>query len=434
MDPRPDPSGDTPPGPSGVRAVLVRRPVLSWALYDWANSAFATTVMAGFFPVFLKEYWSAGSSAVESTSRLGLANGVSSLIVALLAPLLGAMADRGGTRVRLVAFFTVLGVANTAALYWVGKGDWPLAVLFYAIANLGFQGGIAFYDSLVIDVAEPRELDWVSSYGYALGYLGGGLLFALNVAMTLKPELFGLASAAEAVRISFLSVAVWWAVFSLPLFLFVRERKPAVPLGALAALRAGFGELWSTLRQLRRYRPVALFLAAYWLYIDGVNTVIKMAVDYGLALGFPASSLIAALLLTQFVAFPSSLAFAWIGQRFGARAGIQLAVLVYLATTIWAYWLDHVLEFYAMATVIGLVQGGIQSLSRSFFGRLVPPDKSGEFFGFFNMMGKFATVIGPPLMALVGQLTGSSRLALLSLVLLFAGGGLLLSFVRVPEN
>jgi MFS transporter, UMF1 family len=411
---------------------LLRRPVLSWTLYDWANSAFATTVMAGFFPVFLKEYWSAGSSAVESTSRLGVANGVGSLVVALLAPLLGAMADRGGTRVRLVALFTVLGVASTAGLYWVAKGDWPMAVLLYAIASIGFSGGIAFYDSLVLDVAEERELDLVSSAGFAIGYLGGGLLFALNVVMTLKPELFGLSGAAEAVRVSFLSVAVWWAVFSLPLLLFVRERRPAAPLGVGAAFRAGFGELFRTLGHLRQYRHIVIFLAAYWLYIDGVNTVIKMAVDYGLALGFPSSSLIAALLLTQFVAFPASFAFAWIGRRFGTRTGIQLGVLVYLATTVWAYWLDNVTEFYMMATIIGLVQGGVQSLSRSYFARLVPPEKSGEFFGFFNMMGKFATVIGPPLMALVGALTGSSRLAILSLVLLFAGGGILLHFARVP--
>src|SRR5690606_431145 len=231
---------------------------------------------------------------------------------------------------------------------------------------VGFTGGITFYDSLILDVADKSELDMVSSFGYSLGYLGGGLLFAVNVAMTVKPELFGLSGAAEAVRVSFLSVALWWAIFTIPLLLVVREQR-ATRLAPLAAVRAGLGELRGTLRHVRQYRAVMLFLGAYWLYIDGVNTIIKMAVDYGLALGFPASSLITALLLTQFVAFPSSLAFAWIGQRFGARAGIQLAVLVYLATTIWAYWLDHVLEFYAMATVIGLVQGGIQSLSRSFF-------------------------------------------------------------------
>jgi UMF1 family MFS transporter len=406
--------------------------VIAWALSDWANSAFATTIMAGFFPVFFKQYWSAGAEATSSTFRLGMANGVASLVIALLAPLLGAAADRGGARVRTLTLFTVLGVAMTAALYWVQKGDWQSAVFVYALASLGFAGGATFVDSLMLDVAEEHEFDVVSAYGYALGYLGGGLLFAVNVWMTLQPQVFGLADAASAVRVSFLTVAVWWALFTIPLLLWVRERKtgPALPLGA--AFRSGWSELLGTVRQLRSYRSLTLFLAAYWLYIDGVNTVIKMAVDYGLALGFEAKSLIVALLLTQFVAFPAALGFGWIGKRFGARQGLLLAIGVYLLTTVWAYWLDNVREFYAMAVVIGLVQGGVQSLSRSFYGRLVPPDKAGEFFGFFNMMGKFAAIVGPVLTGAVALATGSSRLAILSLVLLFAlGGGLL---CMVPDS
>ncbi len=412
---------------------LLRRPVVGWALYDWANSAFATTVMAGFFPVFFKQYWSAGEEVTVSTFRLGMGNGIASLAIALLAPLLGAAADRGGARVKLLTLFTVLGVVMTAGLYWVEKGDWQMAVLVYALASVGFAGGATFADSLMLDVAEEREFDLVSSYGYALGYLGGGLLFAFNVWMTLKPEVFGLRDAAAAVRVSFVTVAVWWAVFSLPLLLWVRERHMSVPLAPLAALRAGWAELGNTLQHLRRYKVLSLFLAAYWLYIDGVNTVIKMAVDYGLSLGFEAKSLITALLLTQFVAFPAALAFGWLGNRFGARRGLLLAIGIYLVTTVWAYWLDNVREFYAMAVVIGLVQGGVQSLSRSFYGRLVPPDKAGEFFGFFNMMGKFAAVVGPVLTGWVALATGSSRLAILSLVLLFAAGGALLMFVPEPK-
>jgi UMF1 family MFS transporter len=410
-------------------SVIFRRPVLAWALYDWANSAFTTTVMAGFFPVFFKQYWSAGTEPTVSTFRLGMGNGIASLAIALLAPLLGAAADRGGARVKMLSLFTVLGVVMTAALYWVQRGDWPLAVLIYALASMGFAGGATFVDSLMLDVAEPREFDVVSAYGYALGYLGGGLLFALNVWMTLQPQFFGLADAASAVRVSFLSVAVWWAVFTIPLLLWVRERKtgPALPFGK--AFRSGWAELAATLRHLRRYRALTLFLVAYWLYIDGVNTIIKMAVDYGLALGFESSSLITALVLTQFVGFPAALGFGWIGKRFGTRQGILLAIGVYLLVTIWAYWLDNVSEFYAMAIVIGLVQGGVQSLSRSFYGRLVPPDKAGEFFGFFNMMGKFAAVVGPVLTGAVALATGSSRVAILSLILLFALGGALLCFV-----
>jgi UMF1 family MFS transporter len=413
-------------------SVLRRRSVVAWALYDWANSSFATTVMAGFFPVFFKQYWSAGSEATVSTFRLGIGNGIASAVIALLAPLIGAVADRGGARVKLLLLFTVLGVAMTAGLYWVERGQWPLAVLFYALASVGFSGGVAFNDSLLLDVADESELDLVSSYGYALGYLGGGLLFLVNVMMTLKPQLFGLADAAQAVRVSFLTVAAWWGLFTVPLLLFVRERQPAIPLRPLAALRAGWSELWRTLSHLRAYRAMTLFLAAYWLYIDGVNTVIKMAVDYGLSLGFASKSLIVALLVTQFVAFPAALAFGWIGKRFGPRSGIQLSIGVYLGVTIGGYYLQTVAQFYALAVIIGLVQGGIQSLSRSYFARLVPPDKSGEFFGFFNMMGKFAAVIGPVLMGWVALVTGSSRLAILSIAVLFAVGAVLLWLVNEP--
>ncbi|MEY2931817.1 MAG: hypothetical protein RL033_2566 [Pseudomonadota bacterium] len=410
---------------------LLRRPVVAWALYDWANSAFATTVMAGFFPVFFKQYWSVGTEPTVSTFRLGLGNGVASFAIALLAPLLGAAADRGGARVRMLTMFTVLGVAMTAGLFWVAKGDWPLAVLFYALASVGFAGGCTFCDSLMTDVAEPAEFDLVSSYGFALGYLGGGLLFALNVAMTLKPALFGLSGAAQAVQVSFLTVALWWAVFTLPLWFWVREKNPPRPLSIGSALGQGWRELRSTVGHIRQYRALTLFLAAYWLYIDGVNTVIKMAVDYGLSLGFEANSLIVALLLTQFVAFPSALAFGWIGKRFGTRRGLLLAISVYLVITIWACWLDNVQEFYAMAVCIGLVQGGVQSLSRSFYGRLVPADKAGEFFGFFNLMGKFAAVVGPVLTGVVALLTGNPRAAIASLVVLFVLGGVLLR--RVPD-
>jgi UMF1 family MFS transporter len=411
-------------------SVLRRRNVVSWALYDWANSSFATTVMAGFFPIFFKQYWSAGTEATVSTFRLGMGNGVASALIALMAPLLGAIADRGGARVKLLLFFTLLGIAMTAGLYWVQRGDWPLAVVLYALAGVGFWGGTTFYDSLLPDVAEERELDVVSSYGYSLGYLGGGLLFLINVVMTLNPQLFGLADAGQAVRVSFLSVAVWWALFTVPLLLFVRERQPATPLRPLAAMRAGWIELWQTVGHLRAYRALTLFLVSYWLYIDGVNTIIKMAVDYGLSLGFDSKSLIVALLITQFVAFPSALAFGWIGKRRGPRFGILLCIVVYLGVTVWGYFLETVLQFYTMAVIIGLVQGGIQSLSRSYFARLVPPQKSGEFFGFFNMMGKFAAVIGPMLMGWVALTTGSSRLAILSIALLFALGAVLLWFVR----
>jgi MFS transporter, UMF1 family len=408
-----------------VRRVLRRRPVLAWAFYDWANSAFATTVMAGFFPVFFKQHWNVGVPVTESTFRLGLTNGIASAVIALTAPVLGAIADRGGARVRLLMAFTVLGAAATAALALVPAGQWVLAATLYLAASLGFWSGIVFNDSLLLHVAEPPEYDLVSGFGYSFGYLGGGLLFAVNVVMTLHPGWFGLADAAQAVKASFVMVGVWWFLFALPLAFNVRE-PAGRPLAPAAAIRQGFTELGHTVRELRRYRPVLWFLAAYWLYIDGVNTVIKMAVDYGLSLGFAAAQLLAALLLTQFVAFPAALAFGWLGARIGARRGIFLALAVYAAATCYAYFLSDVRDFYLLAVVIGLVQGGVQSLSRSYFGRLVPEGKSSEFFGFYNMMGKFAAVLGPLLTGTVAKLTGDPRLSIVSIVLLFvAGAGLL---------
>jgi MFS transporter, UMF1 family len=408
--------------------------VLAWAFYDWANSAFATTVMAGFFPVFFKQHWNAGVAVTESTFRLGLTNGIASALIALLAPVLGAIADRSSARVRLLMAFTVMGAAATAALALVGQGQWPLAAALYLVASLGFWGGIVINDSLLLHVAEPREYDLVSGFGYAMGYLGGGLLFAVNVAMTVRPAWFGLADAAQAVKASFVMVGVWWCLFALPLAFNVHEHAGGESLAPGAAVRQGFGELASTLREIRRYWPVLWFLAAYWLYIDGVNTVIKMAVDYGLSLGFEAAQLLAALLLTQFVAFPAALAFGWLGSRIGARKGIFVALAVYAAATCYAYFIRNVGDFYALAVVIGLVQGGVQSLSRSYFGRLVPDGKSSEFFGFYNMMGKFAAVLGPLLTGIVAKLTGDPRLSILSILLLFVAGAALLGVAARQEG
>ncbi|MGA1424269.1 MAG: MFS transporter [Steroidobacteraceae bacterium] len=409
-----------------------RRDTVSWALYDWANSAFATTVLAGFFPVFFQQFWSTGVDPTVSTSRLGLANGIAGIIVALLAPILGALADRTAGRKAQLVLFSSIGVAGTAALSFVGQGEWGWAAACFIVAGIGFNAGNIFYDALLLDVASERELDTVSAFGYSMGYLGGGLLFAFNVLMTLKPQWFGLSGPAEAVQWSFLSVAVWWFVFTLPLARYVREKpsqNAAEPLWV--SLIGGLRELGQTLGRIRAHRDISLFLLAYWLYIDGVHTIYTMAVDYGVALGLPSSSLLAALLLTQFVAFPSALFLGWVGNRIGAKRGILICISVYLAATLYAYFLDSVTEFFALAIVVGLVQGGVQSLSRSFFGRLVPEGKGGEFFGFYNMMGKFASFIGPLLIAAVAYGTGNSRLSITSLVILFLVGGLLLW--RVPE-
>lgn len=405
---------------------MQKKPVVAWALYDWANSAYATTVMVVFFPVFFKEYWSAGVPATESTFWLGMVNGAASFVLAVLAPLLGALGDRGGARLRFLLGFTVLGVVATAALSLVAQGQWQWAALCFAVASIGFWGGTIFYDSLLLDVAPKDRLDSVSGLGYAVGYLGGGVLLAVNVWMTLDPGFFGLADATAAVRVSFLTVAVWWALFAVPIFLFVRERGAELRGRSANLVRESFGELINTFREVRRYRAVLFFLLAYWMYIDGVNTIQKMSVDYGLAIGLPTASLIQAILLVQFIGFPAALAFGWLGQRISPLVGIYVCIGVYAAVTFYATVLDSALEFFVMAAAIGCVQGGIQSLSRSYYGRLIPPDRAGEFFGFYNMMSKFAAVLGPFLMGATALLSDSSRLAILSIVVLFVGGAIML--------
>jgi len=394
--------------------------ILSWALYDWANSAFATTVMAGFFPVFFKEYWSAGTSVTVSTFQLGVANSGAGLIVAFLAPLLGAIADCGNTKKEVSILLRPVGNPHNGFSVPRGRRRLENRSALLHSGHRRFSGANIFYDSLIVNVAPVRKLDFVSSLGFSLGYFGGGLLFAVNVLMTLFPAFFGLKDAAGAVRISFLSVALWWAIFSIPLLLWVDEPRGAAKDGLWPSVRGGARRLVSTLRQIRKLREVFLFLVAYWLYIDGVDTIIRMAVDYGLSLGFSSRTLLTALLITQFVGFPAALLFGWLGEKVGAKTGIFVGIGVYLGATLWAYFMDRQVEFYALAGVIGLVQGGVQSLSRSLYAGIIPPGKAAEFFGFYNMLGKSAAVIGPALMGWMSLLTGNPRISIFSVALLFS--------------
>jgi len=385
---------------------------VSWALYDWANSAYATTVMAGFFPILFKQYWSAGIDVHESTFHLGTANSIAGMTVAVLAPVLGFMADRGGAKKKFLLFFLMMGVVFTGSLNFVGKGEWGLAATLYALATIGFAGGNVFYDSLIVSVAGKKKMDFVSALGYSLGYLGGGVLFAVNVWMTLSPGTFGLAGAAEAIKLSFITVAIWWALFSIPLFLFVPEPIGEDRRTGFAAIADGFKQLGSAFQEIRKVRVAFLFLIGYWLYIDGVDTIVLMAVDYGMSLGFESSVLITALLVTQFVGFPAAIGFGKIGEKLGARTGIFIGLSVYVVVAIWGYFMRRQMEFYILAVAIGLVQGGVQSLSRSFYAKLIPKESAAEFFGFYNMLGKFAAVVGPFLMGWVSLMTGNARLSI----------------------
>ncbi|MBU2514245.1 MFS transporter [bacterium] len=411
-----------------------RKSIWSWALYDWANSAFATTVMAGFFPLFFKAYWANQSNVTESTFYLGLANSTASIIVAAIAPFLGAIADRGTAKKKFLTLFIFLGVVSTGCLWMVQQGHWQLAATLYVLATIGFSGGNIFYDSLLPGVATKKKVDYASSLGFSLGYLGGGLLFAVNVFMFQKPALFGIPDQPTAIKLSFLSVAVWWAVFSIPVWLWVKEPKIYKPIGIVEAFRQGFGQIRDTLKETRHLKVVGLFLAAFWLYIDGVDTIIRMAVDYGISIGFPASSLILALLLVQFVAFPATLLFAWVAGKIGAKQAILFAIFAYSCITILGAFMTQQWHFYTLAVMIGFFQGGIQAISRSLYSRIIPPEKSAQFYGLYNMMGKFAAVIGPALMGTITLISGSNRVGILSILILFVSGFIILLKVNIKEG
>jgi len=426
-----------------------KKAVWGWAIYDWANSAFATAVMAGFFPIFFKEYWSYGADVNMSTARLGLGNSIAGIIVALMAPVLGAIADKGSVKKKFLIFFAYLGVLMTAALFLVQKGDWGWAIFVYVMGIIGFSGANIFYDSLLPSVADEDKIDYISGLGYAMGYLGGGLLFLVTVFMTLLPEKFGLSDAETAVRYAFILVALWWGLFTIFTILWVQEEQTATtPPRGVSFIADGFRQLIGTFKKIRHLRTVLLFLVAYWFYIDGVDTIIRMAVDYGMSIGFSSNDLIVALLITQFVGFPSALVFGKLGQRWSARKSIFIAIGIYIFITIWGTMMTTQQDFYILAIIIGLVQGGIQALSRSYYSRLIPKNQAAEYYGFYNMVGKFATILGPVLMGIVGLIARrvlmppfptpeqmvhvgqlASRWGIASISLLFIIGAILFFFV-----
>ncbi|MFC2091276.1 MFS transporter [Elusimicrobiota bacterium] len=418
-----------------------KKAVLGWCMYDWANSAFATVVIAGFFPIFFKEYWSTGVDTTVSTARLGLANSIAGLSVAILAPVLGAIGDRANFIKRFLFLFAYLGVLMTGSLYFISKGNWPAAFVVYIIAVMGFSAANIFYDALLKNVAVDGNEHFVSSLGFSLGYLGGGLLFAFSVYITMNPQAAGLKDASGAMKLSFICVALWWALFSIPLFLFVKENDKIKSKAAGNPVKDGLIQLKGTLKELITFKPLLLFLLAYWFYMDGVGTIIRMATGYGLSIGFEPKDLIIALLLTQFIGFPSALLFGLFGVRIGAKKAILTGISVYLLVCIWGAFMKDVAEFYMIAVLVGLVQGGIQALSRSFYARQIPAGKSAQYFGLYNMVGKFAAVLGPVLMGGVGVLLkrggmssdSSSRISITSIALLFIAGGILLCLVREKD-
>ena len=402
-----------------------------WAFYDWANSAFATTVMAGFFPIFFKSYWAAELQDAESTFIIGSANSIVGLLIAISAPIMGALADAGNSKKKLLFTFATIGIIATGYLFFIPESSWRFAITFYAIGVIGFSGGNIFYDSLLVSVAKEDERNRVSSLGFSLGYLGGGLLFLLNVLMFSFPNAFGLNSQIEAVLWSFLSVAIWWTIFSLPLVAGVKE--PGVNEKSKSLLQTSkdaFKSLRQTSQSISQYRSAVIFLLAYFLYMDGVDTIIRMSTSYGSDIGLSAQSMISALLLTQFIGFPATLVFGRYSDKFGHKQTLSFAIVVYIGVVLFSSQMDTAIEFFIMASVIGLVQGGVQAISRSYFSSLIPADKAAEFFGFYNFIGKSSVFIGPFMVSGIALITNSPSAGILSLLLLFIPGLILLR--KVP--
>jgi len=404
----------------------------SWAFYDWANSAFATTVMAGFFPIFFKSYWAADLDPAQSTFAIGSINSFVGLLIAISAPVLGAIADVGRSKKKFLLFFALLGIFSTGYLFFVPESSWKLAILFYALGVIGFSGGNIFYDALIINISKPNERNRASALGFSLGYLGGGLLFLINVLMYLNPDWFGLSSSIDAVLWSFLSVALWWFIFSFPLFLNVKESNDIDNNKHPAVIKTAFINLYQTAKSIKKYKSAAIFLMAYFLYMDGVDTIIRMATSYGSDIGLTATSMIGALLLTQFIGFPATLIFGIYADKFGHKRSLSFAIIVYIGVVLFSSQMDTAIEFYVVASVIGLVQGGVQAISRSYFSNLIPEEKAAEFFGFYNFIGKSSVFFGPFMVSGIALLTGTPGYGILSLLLLFIPGLILLW--KVPSS
>ena len=402
----------------------------SWALYDWANSAFATTVMAGFFPIFFKSYWASDLSDAESTFAIGSVNSLVGLLIAFSAPVLGAFADAGDSKRKFLFSFAFLGIITTGYLFFIPDSSWKLAVIFYGLGVIGFSGANVFYDSLLVTVSKEEERNRTSALGFSLGYLGGGILFLLNVIMFLYPNWFGLESQIDAVLWSFMSVALWWFIFSLPIYLNVKEpTQSSSGKSVNRIINEAFSSLLNTARSIKEYKSAVIFLLAYFLYMDGVDTIIRMATSYGSDIGLSATSMIQALLLTQFVGFPATLVFGYYADKFGYKYSLSFAIIVYIFVVLFSSQMDTALEFYVVACVVGLVQGGVQAISRSFFSTLIPTNKAAEFFGFYNFIGKSSVFIGPFMVSGIALATGSPSYGILSLLILFIPGLILLWMV-----
>ena len=419
----------------------LHRPELrAWAMYDWANSAMVTTIVTAVFPIYFAKVAAAGMEPALATQRLADATTIGLGIIAVLSPIMGALADRAGLKKRLLAVSLIIGVIAVGLMWFIQQGDWQLALLLFIVANIAVNASYVCYDSFLPHIAAPDEMDRVSTAGYALGYVGGGILLALNLAWIMKPEWFFLphgegltpSEATLPTRLAFVSVAVWWLVFSLPLFRDVPE-PPATGSGRVS-IGETLRELGQTFRRLGQYRQAVLMLVAFLIYNDGIGTIIRMATIYGTELGIGQGALIGAIMIVQFVGIPFAFLFGAFAHKIGAKRAIFLGLVVYGAISVVGYYMTTATHFFILALLVGMVQGGTQALSRSLFASMIPRQRSAEFFGFFAVVEKFAGIFGPLVFARVIGATGSSRAAILAIVAFFVVGGALLHFVDVEEG
>ncbi|MGZ8899617.1 MAG: MFS transporter [Limisphaerales bacterium] len=451
-NPEPRPAGapaapSTPEKSGGFlsKLGLDRRELRAWAMYDFGNSAFMTIIITAIFPIYYSRVASAGIPNETSEFRFSMATTGAMIVIAILAPILGALADFSPIKKRMIAVFLSMGVISVAMMFFIQRGNWIFALVLFVIANFGANGSFVFYDSLLPHLASDEEMDRVSTAGYALGYIGGGLLLALNLAWIMQPGWFGLPSgpnlsesdATLPTRLAFLSVAVWWALFSIPLFRRVPE--PPVRLESdeskgQSPIKAAFIRLGETFRELKKFKNAFLMLLAFLIYNDGIGTIIRMATLYGAGIGLKENDMIAAVLLTQFVGVPFAFAFGALAGKIGAKRSIFLALVVYTGISIIGYYMKTATHFLVLAILVGMVQGGAQALSRSLFASLIPRHKAGEFFGFFAVVEKFAGIMGPLVFGAVIAISGSSRGAILSVIAFFFVGGFILLFVNVAEG
>ena len=421
-----------------LRNVGLDRPELrAWAMYDWANSAFQSTVITAVFPAFFSSYAAAGMPATEATSRFAWATTFAVAVTAILGPFLGAIADYRALKKRMLAAFMVVGVIATLLMATITEGGWEYAALLFVIANIAVASSFVFYDSLLPHIASAEEMDRVSTAAYAVGFFGGGVLLALNLAWILSPATFGLAGPVAAIKLSFVSVGIWWLVFSIPLLRRVPEPRAVLEAdetGTENAVRVALTRVRETFHELRGYRQAFLMLVAFLLYSDGIQTIIRMASIYGQEVGIDRNSQIAAFVMVQFVGVPFAFLFGALAGRIGAKTAIFIALVVYTGISTLGYYMTTAWHFFALAFLVAMVQGGSQALSRSLFARMIPRHKSSEFFGFFSVFEKFAGIFGPALFALSVEMFGSSRSAVLSVILFFILGGLVLTRVDVAQG